>query len=143
MTKLWEDLKDNMRDWSTSAVEKAEEMSRVALNKTEELTRISKIKFDIHQLQRQINKNYENLGHLVYSKTKIDHNASFSGNSEFFKIINDTDRLKKNITVKQNEINSIKVEFDIENEDTPISNDTDVDAKSKEDNGREKSESTL
>ena len=143
MTKLWEDLKDNMRDWSTSAVEKAEEMSRVALNKTEELTRISKIKFDIHQLQRQINKNYENLGHLVYSKTKIDHNASFSGNSEFFKIINDTDRLKKNITEKQNEINSIKVEFDIENEDTPISNDTDVDAKSKEDNGREKSESTL
>ena len=135
MTKLWEDLKDNMRDWSTSAVEKAEEMSRVALNKTEELTRISKIKFDIHQLQRQINKNYENLGHLVYSKTKIDHNASFSGNSEFFKIINDTDRLKKNITVKQNEINSIKIEFDIENEDTPISKDTDVDAKSKEDNG--------
>ena len=143
MTKLWEDLKDNMRDWSTSAVEKAEEMSRVALNKTEELTRISKIKFDIHQLQRQINKNYENLGHLVYSKTKIDHNASFSGNSEFFKIINDIDRLKKNITVKENEINSIKIEFDIESEDTPVSNNTDVDAKSKADNGREKLKSTL
>ena len=143
MTKLWEDLKDNMRDWSTSAVEKAEEMSRVALNKTEELTRISKIKFDIHQLQRQINKNYENLGHLVYSKTKIDHNASFSGNSEFFKIINDIDRLKKNITEKENEINSIKIEFDIETEDTPVSNNTDVDAKSKADNGREKLKSTL
>ncbi len=143
MTKLWEDLKDNMRDWSTSAVEKAEEMSRVALNKTEELTRISKIKFDIHQLQRQINKNYENLGHLVYSKTKIDHNASFSGNSEFFKIINDIDRLKKNITEKENEINSIKIEFDIESEDTAVSNNTDVDVKSKADNGREKLKSTL
>ena len=42
MTKLWDDLKDNMKEWSSSAVEKAEEMSRVALNKTEELTRISK-----------------------------------------------------------------------------------------------------
>ena len=37
MTKLWDDLKDNMKEWSTSAVEKAEEMSRVALKKTEEL----------------------------------------------------------------------------------------------------------
>ena len=62
MTKLWDDLKDNMKEWSSSAVEKAEEMSRVALSKTEELTRISKIKYDILQLQRQINKLYENLG---------------------------------------------------------------------------------
>ena len=46
MSKLWEDLKDNMKEWSSSAVEKAEEMSRVAMSKTEELTRISKIKFE-------------------------------------------------------------------------------------------------
>ena len=25
MSKLWDDLKDNMKDWSVSAVEKAEE----------------------------------------------------------------------------------------------------------------------
>ena len=54
MSKLWEDLKDNMREWSSSAVEKAEEMSRAAMSKTEELTRISKIKFEIMQLQRYI-----------------------------------------------------------------------------------------
>ena len=35
MSKLWDDLKDNMKEWSSSAVEKAEEMSRVALSKTE------------------------------------------------------------------------------------------------------------
>tara|TARA_B100001996_G_scaffold382818_1_gene375825 strand:+ start:2940 stop:3371 length:432 start_codon:yes stop_codon:yes gene_type:complete len=116
MTKLWDDLKDNMREWSSSAVEKAEEMSRVALNKTEELTRISKIKYDILQLHRQINKSYENIGRLVYSKTKNDHNASFSGDSEFFQIINDIDRLKKNIIDKDDQINSIKIEFDIEHE---------------------------
>ena len=133
MTKLWEDLKDNMREWSSSAVEKAEEMSRVALNKTEELTRISKIKYDILQLQRQINKSYEDLGRLVYSKTKIDHNASFSGNVEFFQIINDIDKYKKNIIDKDEEVNSIKMEFDMESEN-PINHDnekSEVDAGSK------------
>ncbi len=49
MSKLWDDLKENMKEWSSSAVEKAEEMSRIAMAKTEEMTRISKIKFEIHQ----------------------------------------------------------------------------------------------
>ena len=58
MNKLWEDLKDNMKEWGTSAVEKAEEISRVAVAKGEEFTKISKIKIDIHQLQREKSKLY-------------------------------------------------------------------------------------
>ena len=60
MSKLWDDLKENMKEWSSSAVEKAEEMSRIAMAKTEEMTRISKIKFGIHQLQREMDRKYEN-----------------------------------------------------------------------------------
>lgn len=133
MTKLWDDLKDNMKEWSSSAVEKAEEMSRVALNKTEELTRISKIKYDILQLHRQITKSYESLGRLVYSKTKNDHNASFSGDAEFFQTINDIDRLKKNIIEKDEEINSIKVEFegDQDNDSSPIDEQTEINSSQK------------
>ena len=133
MTKLWDDLKDNMKEWSSSAVEKAEEMSRVALNKTEELTRISKIKYDILQLHRQITKSYESLGRLVYSKTKNDHNASFSGDAEFFQTINDIDRLKKNIIEKDEEINSIKVEFegDQDNNSSPIDEQTETNSSQK------------
>lgn len=133
MTKLWDDLKDNMKEWSSSAVEKAEEMSRVALNKTEELTRISKIKYDILQLHRQITKSYESLGRLVYSKTKNDHNASFSGDAEFFQTINDIDRLKKNIIEKDEEINSIKVEFegDQDNDSRPIDKQTEINSSQK------------
>ena len=51
MTKLWNDLKQNMKDWSSAAVEKAEEVSKIAVAKTEELTKISKIKIEVHQLQ--------------------------------------------------------------------------------------------
>ena len=84
MSKLWADLKENMKDWSTSAVEKAEEVSRMAMAKTEEMTRISKIKFEIHQLNREMTKAYEKLGKFAYNHTKEDHMATFSGNTDFF-----------------------------------------------------------
>ena len=54
MSKLWDDLKHNMKEWSSAAVEKAEEVSKVAVAKTEELTKISKIKLEVHQLQRAV-----------------------------------------------------------------------------------------
>lgn len=117
MSKLWDDLKENMKDWSSSAVEKAEEMSKIAMAKTEEMTRISKLKFEIHQLYRAISKENEKLGKLVYQHTKNDHMATFSGNSEFFEMINNIDEIRKNIKLKKNEIENIKIEYGINEED--------------------------
>ena len=119
MSKLWDDLKENMKDWSNSAVEKAEEMSRIAVSKTEEMTRISKIRFEIHQLQRNINTSYERLGRLAYNHTKEDHMATFSGNTEFFEIVSKVESIKEKIKLKKDEIEKIKLEYDIdENEMT-------------------------
>ncbi len=101
MSKLWADLKENMKDWSTSAVEKAEEVSRLAMAKTEEMTRISKIKFEIHQLNREMTKAYEKLGKLAYSHTKKDHMATFSGNTDFFEIVSKVESIKEEITSKE------------------------------------------
>ena len=126
MSKLWDDLKENMKDWSTSAVEKAEEMSRIAMAKTEEMTRISKIRFEIHQLQREINKAYEKLGKLAYSHTKQDHMATFSGNTEFFEIVTKVEDIKEEIKLKKDEIEKIKLEYGIdENEIQSDMNKTD------------------
>ena len=117
MSKLWDDLKENMKDWSNSAVEKAEEMSRIAMAKTEEMTRISKIKFEVHQLQREKNREYEKLRKLAYSMTKEDHMATFSGNKDFFDIVNKVDEIKNEIELKELEIDSIKKEYGIEDDD--------------------------
>ena len=114
MSKLWDDLKENMKDWSTSAVEKAEEMSRIAMAKTEEMTRISKIRFEIHQLQREMTKAYEKLGKLAYSHTKQDHMATFSGNTEFFEIVIKVENIKEEIKLKKDEIEKIKLEYGID-----------------------------
>ena len=113
MSKLWEDLKENMREWSNSAVEKAEEMSRVAMAKTEEMTKISKLKFEIHQIQRNIVSNYEKLGKLAYQQIKKDNNSAFSGNQEFFDIILKVNNLKDDIKKKRKEIEKIKIEYGI------------------------------
>ena len=116
MSKLWEDLKENMKDWSASAVEKAEEMSKIAMAKTEEMTKLSKIKFEIHQLQRQKYKIYEKLGKLAYVHTKEDHMATFSGNKDFFDLVNRIGALKDKIIEKENNIDAIKKEYGIEQE---------------------------
>ena len=116
MSKLWNDLKENMKDWSTSAVEKAEEMSKIAMAKTEEMTRLSKIRFEIHQLERQKNKIYEKLGKLAYVHTKEDHMATFSGNNDFFSLVNQIEALKEKIIEKESSINEIKKEYGIEDE---------------------------
>ena len=112
MSKLWDDLKDNMKDWSVTAVEKAEEMSKIAVAKTEEMTRISKVKFEIHQLHREMNKVYENLGKLAFEHTKNEHMASFSGNKDFFNLVSKIEDLKVKIEMKEKDINDIKERFD-------------------------------
>ena len=106
-----------MKDWSTSAVEKAEEVSRMAMAKTEEMTRISKIKFEIHQLNREMTKAYEKLGKYAYNHTKEDHMATFSGNTDFFGIVSKVENLKEEIILKEGEIEKIKLEYGINDND--------------------------
>ena len=86
MSKLWDDLKDNMKDWS---------------------------KFDIHQLYKEMNKVYEDLGKLAYKHTKNEHIAAFSGNKDFFNLVNKIEELKMKIEVKEKEINDIKEEYGV------------------------------
>jgi len=117
MNKLWDDLKDNMKEWGASAVEKAEEISRVAVAKGEEFTKISKLKFDIIQLQKDKSKIYEKLGKLVYQKTQNNNMSNFTGNTEFFNFIEDVNNCQSSILGKEDEIVFIKKEYGIEDSD--------------------------
>ena len=119
MTKLWNDLKKNMKDWSTAAVEKAEEVSKIAVAKTEELTKISKIKIEEHQLQRELSKNYEEMGRMVTRHAKDDNMVNFSGNQEFFNLIKKIDKIQLEIDAKEAAIQRIKEEYDLT--DTEVS----------------------
>ena len=117
MNKLWDDLKDNMKEWGASAVEKAEEISRVAVAKGEEFTKISKIKIEILQYQKEKSKKYEKLGKLVYHLAQDDNMANFTANSEFFEIISEINNIGQDIKNKENTIIEIKKAYGIEDND--------------------------
>ena len=117
MNKLWDDLKDNMKEWGVSAVEKAEEISRVAVAKGEEFTKISKLKFDILQLQKDKNKVLEKLGLLVYNKTNESNVSNFTGDVEYFGLIKKINKCLITISEKEEEIIIIKKEYGIEDSD--------------------------
>ena len=117
MTKLWNDLKKNMKDWSTAAVEQAEEVSKIAVAKTEELTKISKIKIEEHQLQRELSKNYEAMGRMVTRHAKDDNMVNFSGNQEFFNLVEKIDKIQAEINTKGAAIQRIKDEYDLTDTD--------------------------
>ena len=117
MNKLWDDLKDNMKEWGVSAVEKAEEISRVAVAKGEEFTKISKLKFDILQLQKDKNKIYERLGLLVYNKTNESNVSNFTGDVEYFSLIEKINKYSIEISEKEEEIIVIKKDYGIKDSD--------------------------
>tara|TARA_B100001540_G_C15777777_1_gene629468 strand:+ start:1365 stop:1766 length:402 start_codon:yes stop_codon:yes gene_type:complete len=118
MNKLWDDLKDNMKEWGASAVEKAEEISRVAVAKGEEFTKISKIKIDIMQLEKEITNDYEKLGKLVHRYTQDDNMVNFAGNTEFFEIIKQIDDNNIQINLKNKNIDDIKKAHGIEDDNS-------------------------
>lgn len=117
MSKLWDDLKKNMKDWGSAAVEKAEEVSKIAVAKTEELTRISKIKIEIHQLHRDLNNSFQDLGRLSHRHARDDNMVNFTGNTDFFSHVQRIDDIQKAIEDKEAEIERIKQEYDIKEED--------------------------
>ena len=118
MSKLWNDLKHNMKEWSSAAVEKAEEVSKVAVAKTEELTKTSKIKLEIHQLQRDLRRTSEDLGQLVYNQAKDANMVNFTGNTEFFSYIEKIDSLKKSISIKEDQIKKVNTNVNMNDEDS-------------------------
>ncbi len=110
-----------MKEWSATAVEKAEEISRVAVAKGEEFTKISKIKIEIIQLQKQKAIKYKKLGKLVFNFVQKDNLANFTGNTEFFKIVDKINGINKNISIKNNNIDTIKNLFGIDDLDESLS----------------------
>ena len=126
MNKLWDDLKDNMKEWGASAVEKAEEISRVAVAKGEEFTKISKLKYDISQVQKDKTKIYEKLGRLVFEKTKNNNMANFTANKEFFGLVEEVDSLSNDIANKEIDIINIKKEYGINDSDIEMNLDAQI-----------------
>ncbi|NOZ75662.1 MAG: hypothetical protein GXO90_09900 [FCB group bacterium] len=110
MSKLWEDLKKNMKEWGNVAVEKAEEVSKMAVAKTEELTRISKIKIEIHQIQKDLDSYYESLGHWIEEKYTSNKKLALFKDDRFQEIMKSIADKRAVVDKKETEIEKIREE---------------------------------
>ena len=117
MSRLFDDLKETVKEWTTVAVEKAEEVGKIAVAKTEEVTRISKIKLEVHQHERDLAKLYEQLGRFVCDHAKEDNMVNFTGNSEFFDLVQKVDQLQSLIDGKKEDIERVKGEYKLADSD--------------------------
>ena len=112
MSNLWNEIKENVKQWSASAIEKAEEVSKLAVEKTGDFTKISKIKLDIRQTQKDIDNVFEDLGRYIYLQVKDENVTNFKTNTEFNNTIQKIDGFKEKINSFETEIDLIKKEVE-------------------------------
>ena len=112
MSNLWKEIKDNVKEWSSAAIKKADEVSKLAVEKTGDFTKISKIKLDIRQTQKDVDKNFEDLGRYIYMQVKDKNITSFKTNTEFNDSIKKLDEFKSKIINFEKEIDNIKKEVE-------------------------------
>ena len=112
MSNLWKEIKDNVKEWSTAAIKKADEVSKLAVEKTGDFTKISKIKLDVRQTQKDIDNVFEDLGRYVYMQVQDNKITGFKTDTEFSDTIKKINGFKTKIKNFEKEIDNIKKEVE-------------------------------
>ncbi|MAG20642.1 MAG: hypothetical protein QF613_05970 [Candidatus Marinimicrobia bacterium] len=112
MSPVWNDLKKNLKQFGSAAAEKAEEIGKVAATKTEELTKVGKVKLEIHQLQREMDKEFAKLGKHAFDSSVNENVTNFAGNEQFFSYVQRVQDLKDRVKEKEEKLEEIKAEYE-------------------------------
>lgn len=113
MAKLWDDVRKSLKDFSSAALEKAEEFGKVASDKAEELTKVGKISWEIKQLKRTREKQFLELGQLTFDAAKNNQIGALNTNDAVRQHVNEIKTLTAEIGIKQARIDAIHAEFGI------------------------------
>jgi hypothetical protein len=94
---LWDDV----RGWLTDA-------TRSAIREAEDLSRRGRLKFDILNLSRRIEKRMAKLGGLVYSRALANPDVPVSLDDDAKNVLQEIARLETELTVKKREYEAEK-----------------------------------
>lgn len=75
------------------------------------MTKISKVRLEIHQLQRDLDKTFSGMGKFVYDSASGENVTNFSGNEKFLSFVKEAEELIKQIKVKEERMEEIKKEY--------------------------------
>lgn len=94
--KLWEDVKKGIKDTVSFVTEK-----------TEELTSIGRLKLDIAGINRKIDKKFNELGRLVYSKLAKEEGLVLDSDEEVKKLRSEITDLEQQKKEKEAELEEV------------------------------------
>ncbi|HDQ46225.1 MAG TPA: hypothetical protein ENN17_12140 [bacterium] len=99
MGTFWQDVKQSVKKGVSTAADK-----------TEEYGKIGKIKLDIMNVEKQLDKAFRELGEKTHEGLKVKTKANLSEDGKIKGMVEKIDALKKNISDKKAEIETIKKE---------------------------------
>ena len=115
MGTFWQDLKKTVQRGATTAVEK-----------TEEYGKIGKIKIDILNLNKQLDRTLRELGEMCYENLKASKKKDMAKEEVVGELLVKIDELKALVVEKEAEIEKIKEESEAKKEEA----DADAEAES-------------
>ncbi len=108
MANLWGDIKKGLGEWVTKAADKAGEFTREAADKAEEVTKLGKVKLDIFQIKRDIEKQFSELGGTVYQLIEDKKTKDFEKNENVKACLTAISDLEKKLKEKEKQYKSIQ-----------------------------------
>jgi hypothetical protein len=97
MSSLWEDITRTIREGVDTVVEK-----------TEELTKIGKIKVDIINIKRNIEKNFAEMGGKTYHLIVEEKKNQISKDKEIMELVECVKLLEKELEDKKKDLENVK-----------------------------------
>ena len=104
MTQKWDDIKNKIEKFASTAVDKAGEFSRDAAEKAEQLTKHGKIKIDIFHLEKSKDKEYQKLGKIIFSQTNNGTIPDLNSDEDIKKTIKKIDNINTDIKIEQEKL---------------------------------------
>jgi hypothetical protein len=100
-SKLMGDMMKGLREFGSSAMEKAEEFGKIATEKAEEYTKLGKIKLDLHQLKRSRTKTLAELGELVMSLNTKPKLSKLGTHEDYLRLSEEIKNIESQIAEKE------------------------------------------
>jgi len=108
MAGLWDNIKKSVGELATKAAEKGREITREATDKAEELTKLGKIKLDIFQIKREIEKKLTDLGGVAYDLLNAPESTDIPSNARVKELVQDIKDLEQQLKAKEEQYEQVK-----------------------------------
>lgn len=119
MAGIWDDIKKGVGGLASKAAEKAGKLTREAAEKAEEMTQLGKVKLDIFQIKRDIDKKFTEMGSAVYGLLNQGKKTTISDDEKIMALVGEVKNLEKKLQEKENQYQKIR---SVSKEEEPQSN---------------------